>query len=284
MNIVALDVGGTKLAAAYLSNRVLRQRIEVATAADLGPDAVIDQMVQSVSVLPQATALAVACTGRVHGGLVTALNLQIMPGWTNIALHHHLERRTGLPVTLVNDADAAAYGEARLGAGQSAQSLLFVTISTGVGAGLILNGQLLTSASGIHSDFGYLRTPSGETIEAVAGGRALAQWMSAHHQTGGARQLVDWSRTNVQASERLDLAVSSLVRGFGDVRVLTGVETVVVGGSVGLNPEVFRRLQYAVNLQPEMYRVHLAPAALGPDAGLYGAALLAELGPTLLHL
>ncbi|MGY2896212.1 ROK family protein [Deinococcus sp. UYEF24] len=220
-----------------------------------------------------------------------------MPGWTDVPLREELGRRTGRPVTVLNDADAAAYGEARLGAGQGLPSMMFVTVSTGVGAGIVLNGHLLQSASGIHADFGFLRAVNGgmgngsrrnsagenngageggETIEALSGGRALERWTRQHGGTGGAAQLIEWAASDAQAEARLDLAVTTLVRGFGDVRVMTGVENVVIGGGVGLNPEFFRRLQVCALEQPDLYRVRLRAAVLGVDAGLYGAALFAE--------
>ena len=279
MNIIAVDLGGTKLSAALVTDRVIRCRAEVPTAAEEGPQAVIRRMVNLIQKLTgwkQAGCLSVAATGRVHGGRVSALNLAAMPGWTDIGLQEELRRQTGRPVTLLNDADAAALGEARLGAGQGLHAMMFVTVSTGVGAGIVLDGTLLQSPSGIHADFGYLHAEDGETIEALSSGRALEQWTRQRGGDGGAAQLIGWAARNPAAATRLDQAVSALVRGFGDVRVMMGVEDVVIGGSVGLNPEFFRRLQLCALKQPELYRVRLRTAVLGSDAGLYGAALAAE--------
>lgn len=279
MKVLAVDLGGTKLSAALVTDRVIHCRAEVPTAAEEGPQAVIERMVRLVQTLPgwdQAEGLAVAATGRVHGGRVSALNLAAMPGWTDIGLQEELRRQTGRPVTLLNDADAAAFGEARLGAGQGLSAIMFVTVSTGVGAGIVLDGRLLQSASGIHADFGYLHAGNGETIEALSGGRALDQWTRQRGGDGGTAQLIAWADRSPEAAARLDLAVATLVRGFGDVRVMVGVEDVVIGGSVGLNPEFFRRLQLCTLKQPELYRVRLRAAVLGNDAGLYGAALSAE--------
>ncbi|WP_407571872.1 ROK family protein [Deinococcus altitudinis] len=299
MTIVALDLGGTKLSAALLVDRTIRHRTVAPTAARQGPAAVTDQMVRLVQDLPgweQAERLAVAATGRVHGGRVSALNLSTMPGWTDVPLQEELSRRVGRPVTVLNDADAAAYGEAHLGAGQGLASMMFVTVSTGVGAGIVLNGQLLQSASGVHADFGYLRAGNGSsghgdredetvedgagedgnTIEALSGGRALERWTRRHGGTGGAAQLIGWAAGDARAEARLQLAVTTLIRGFGDVRVMTGVEDVVIGGSVGLNPEFFRRLEVCALDQPDLYRVRLRAAVLGADAGLHGAALFTQ--------
>ena len=282
MNTIAVDLGGTKLSAALVSDRVIRCRAEVPTAASQGPPAVIERMVDLIQKLPgwdQAGRLGVAATGRVHGGRVSALNLAAMPGWTDIGLQEELRRRTGRPVTLLNDADAAALGEARLGAGQGLRAMMFVTVSTGVGAGVVLDGTLLQSPSGIHADFGYLHAGSEETIEALSSGRSLEQWTRQRGGDGGAAQLIECAAGNPEVVARLDQAVSALVRGFGDVRVMMGVQDVVIGGSVGLNPEFFGRLQVSAQAQPELYRVRLRPAMLGSDAGLYGAALFAEERP-----
>ena len=238
------------------------------------------QMVRLVRELPgaaRAEHLAVAATGRVRQGVVSALNLETMPGWTGIDLQAELAERTGLPVTVLNDADAAALGEAWLGAGLGLSAMMFVTVSTGVGAGIVLDGQLLQSASGVHADFGYLRAGNGETTESLAGGRALEQWTRQRGGSGGAAQLIGWALNgNAAAAQRLERAVSALVRGFGEVRVMTGIEDVVIGGSVGLNLEFFRRLHTCAQGQPELYRIQVRAAQLGADAGLYGAALFAE--------
>lgn len=278
---IAVDLGGTKLAVAHVVDGKIGFRLEQPTAAPLGPAAVTGQIVRMVEEARQRGAgdvarLGVAATGRVHGGRVTALNLETMPGWTDVPLHDDLQRLTHLPTTLVNDADAAALAEARLGAGQGAAAMMFVTVSTGVGAGIVLNGELLQSASGIHADFGYLRTETGETVEEVCGGRALERWNVSHGGQGGARQLIGRAQSEPQAAARLDQAALALVRGFGAVRVLTGIENVVIGGSVGLNPLFLDRLRHRAQAEKILYRVNIHAAALGADAGLYGAALFAS--------
>ena len=280
MTVIAVDLGGTKLAVARVEHGVVLDRREVPTSADRTPAAVIEQIVEQIGALPPgvpATRLAVAATGRVHGGRVTALNQSTMPGWVDVNLQETLERLTGLSTVVINDADAAALAESKRGAGQHADAMLFVTVSTGIGAGAVLNGQLLQSASGIHADFGFLRTADGlSTIEDVAGGRPLERWMHQHRGNGGAAQLVSLADHEPQAAARLHLAVDALVRGFGDVRVMLGTEDVVIGGSVGLNPVFFAALSGKCAVQPDLYRVRPQRALLGADAGLHGAALFAE--------
>ena len=200
-----------------------------------------------------------------------------MPGWTDILLAAELAAQSGLPITVLNDADADAFGEARLGAGQASGNMMFVTVSTGVGAGIVLDGRLLQAESGLHAEFGLLRVEENQTTEDVAGGRALERWTREHGGTGGAARLIMWAQGgNAAAAERLERAVSALVRGFGEARVLTGLEDVVIGGSVGLNPEFYRRLRASAETQQGRSRVHLRPALLGAEAGLIGAAEYVE--------
>jgi N-acylmannosamine kinase len=278
MKVVSVDLGGTKLAAALIEQRVILQRLEVPTASQLGPEGVNDQIANLIrSLVPagETVQVAVAATERVQHGRVTALNSLTMPGWTDIDLPLALQRRTGLRATVLNDADAAALGEAKLGAGLGSDAVMFVTVSSGIGVGVVLNGELLRSISGLQADLGYLRLSGGATVEELAGGRALERWVHEHGGTGGAAQLIRWAAERPAAADRLALAVRTLVWAFGQARVLTGIDDVVVGGSVGLNPVFFQALKIGAEAEPDLYRVRLHTARLGADAGLYGAALFA---------
>lgn len=118
--MAALDMGGTRLAAALAQGGQLAHRCQAATLPDRRPEAMLEAVLDLLEpLLPQAKALAVAATGTVYEGRVTAPNQQTLP-WVDVDLQGLLSRHAGLPVFVLNDADA--WGEARYGAGRGVQN------------------------------------------------------------------------------------------------------------------------------------------------------------------
>lgn len=277
---ITVDLGGTKISVALVTDGTLQHRTVLATPEERRPDAIVAVLTPLLQSLRAqgGSRIAVATTGRVHGGRVTALNSSTMPGWTEFDFQRALEVALGLPTLILNDADAAAYAEAVIGAGQHLSDFLFMTVSTGIGAGLILKRQLFRSPSGLHADVGFMRSQMGVPLEYLAGGRALDAWAKEHgHQDGARGLLLAADRPGVEA-EYLNQVIQPLVTCLGDVRVLLGIDHLILGGSVGLNPVFRSALMKALQEQPPLYRLELHAAALGADAGLYGAALYAEAG------
>jgi predicted NBD/HSP70 family sugar kinase len=216
-----------------------------------GPDAVLPSVITAArSVLPSTDAaplfgVAVGFPGPVAPDRATLGEQTMMRGWDGVDLASALRTAFGVPVLVENDANAMAYGEhvARLRAGESrAESLLVVKVSTGIGAGLIVNGALHRGASGGAGELGHVRLPGTSALctcglrgclGAVAGGRALLRRLRA-------RRLADVARY----AEAGDAAVLAAVRDAGAHvgAVLAGVVTMVdphavlLGGELGRLP------------------------------------------------
>jgi predicted NBD/HSP70 family sugar kinase len=174
---LALDLGGTKTSAALVRGRVAAERRVAPTPAQEGPEAVVEAAVGLLAPwLDRADAVCVAATGHVRGGTVSAINRATMPGWDEFPLAAALEARCGRPVRLVNDAHAAAWGEARFGAGRGVDDFAFVTVSTGVGGGLVAGGRLLLGARGLAGHLGFWRGAGGgaTAADAAATGAVLS--------------------------------------------------------------------------------------------------------------
>lgn len=257
--ILALDMGGTKLAAALLEHGRVLERRQMPTPADRSPEAVVRAMLELLRpLLPKAKALGVAATGSVREGRVTAPNQQTLP-WKDVDLQRMLLEATALPTFVLNDADAAAWGEAQYGAGRGVKNFLFVTVSTGVGSGLILQGNLLEG-----SELGFTRLENGGFLEHAASGTALDQWAKSQGWQGAA-DVMSRIDSNPEAAEVLDQSVRALAYKLEDLRVVLSLERVVIGGGLGLAVGYIERLRGFVGLE-------VLPAALGVDAGLVGAA------------
>jgi predicted NBD/HSP70 family sugar kinase len=279
MTRVAVDLGGTKVAVARVDGARVLERREAPTPAAAGPEAVVDAVVALLAGWPVADGLAVAATGRVVDGVVHAVNRATLPGWEGFPLAGALGDRLGAPAFVANDAQAAAWGEHRFGAGAGLEDLLFVTVSTGVGAGVVAAGRLVTGARGLAGHLGFVRGAVGEGfLEAHASGVAIAR--AGAVALGGApttREVVAAADAgDPRAARVVDDAVAALARALVDVRWLLDPARVAVGGSVGLAPSYLPRLRAALaRLEPEAAPWDVVPATLGRDAGLIGVADLA---------
>lgn len=284
---LALDLGGTKTSAALVSgDRVLERRV-APTPVQEGPEAVVEAAADLLApFLHRADAVCVAATGHVRGGTVSAVNRATMPGWDEFPLAAALTARCGRPVWLVNDAHAAAWGEARFGAGRGVPDFAFVTVSTGVGAGLVAGGRLLLGARGLAGHLGFWRgaapAAGDPVLEHVASGSAIARAGSAAlGRPLTTREVFTAAEAGDPAADAVvEAAIDRLAAALVDLRWLVDPARVAIGGSVGLAPGYLARLRDALALRGPENPLSVVAAELGGDAGLLGAAdLLGDDGP-----
>lgn len=304
--IVALDIGGTKISAGvFRPDGVMRTRSEAPTEARQGPDAVVERICRTIR---EALALAgeetpeaigVACPGPLspsRGEVIFAPTL----GWRNLPITRRISQQFDCPVILENDANAAAYGEYRLGAGRGSSSLAYLTVSTGVGCGLVLDGKILQGFHESAGEFGHLNVvPEGGRpclcgrtgcLEAYASGTgiaAMARERMKIEPTALSQYASVTAREVAQCAQEGDAlclsiyreAGEKLGRGIAALQMLVDIECVVLGGSVVhafdlFAPSLVRTVE-ALSYWGAESEKWLRKARLAPDAGLVGAALLA---------
>lgn len=284
----AVDLGGTKTAAARFEAGHIVARVQRATDPALLPEAQVQAMAGLLDGLgwTSNSMLGVAVAGRVgRDGRWWAVNrstLTTIDGVDLVALlRSHLGR--GWPV---NDAAAATLGEASLGAGRGVDRLAYLTVSTGVGGGLLLDGVLQSSADGLAGHLGFASSPlatglcgSGRsaTVESVAAGRAIAQAAAdAGHQGMDARAVFAAADDGAAWADRIiDRSAQAIARLAADLRTMLAIDAVVLGGSIGLAPGYAGRVQAHLAQEPDLFRPALHLAALGQDSALHGALVLA---------
>lgn len=284
----AVDLGGTKTAVARFEAGRMVARVQRPT----DPSAPPERQVAAMAALLDATGwqggapLGVAVAGRVgRDGRWWAVNRGTLAAIDGVDLAALLHQRLGRGVP-VNDAAAAALGEARFGAGAGADRLAYLTVSTGVGGGLVLDGVLQASADGLAGHLGFASSPLGAaacgsgrraTVESVAGGRAIAQAADiAGHPGHDARAVfaaaeggADWAGRIVARS------AEAIARLAADMRAVLAIERVVIGGSIGLAPGYAARVAACLAQEPDLFRPALRLASLGHDSALFGALSLA---------
>ena len=228
--------------------------------------------------------------------------------WRDEPLRADLEKRIDLPVVVENDANAAAWGEFTFGAGEDVQDTLLVTVGTGVGGGIVLNGQLHRGAFGVAAEIGHMRVvPDGRICgcgnqgcwEQYASGTALVRDTKEQAREGSliARSLVDRAGGVERSADRSSprrpgtgtpspaSSSPSLGRWLGEgIASLTAVldpAVVVIGGGVSEAGDLLLepiRAHFRANLTGRHYRPELEvrAALLGNKAGMIGAADLAR--------
>lgn len=309
--LLALDFGGTKLSAALIvsgSPRWQDRRRTFTTAEVTAEDdrRIMWQMARDLLQGRSPAAIGVSFGGPVdyHRGLVRLSHH--VPGWEEIPLGRLLQETFDAPVSVDNDANVAALGEQRFGAGSGFQHLLYVTVSTGVGGGWILNGRPWRGAQGLAGEIGHtVVDPRGPRclcgkrgcVERLASGPYMVQdarqrLREQPHQgavlrrlSGGDLQAIDGALLSeaaaagdVLAQEILDRGAWALGVGIGNAVNLVNPQRVVLGGGVTkAGSRWWRRVREAVNavILPE-FEVQIVPAELGDDAPLWGAVALAQ--------
>ncbi len=296
---IGIDLGGTELRAALIGpDGTLRARRQTATDAKGGPQAVIAQMLALIAGLGTdgVQGIGIAAPGPLDPIAGICIAPPTLEGWRDVPLAALLAERTGLPTRLENDANAAALGEHRAGAGRGLAHLVYVTISTGIGGGVIEQHRLLHGRRGMAAEIGHMTlVADGPPCvcggrgcwEALASGPALAQ-AAAQAIAGGAPtalRLPVTARDVAEAARSGDALALDLLRrearwlglGFANLLHLYSPEAIIAGGGLSaalamMLPEILATLHSAA--MPAYHGAQVLPAALGPDAGLVGAACL----------
>ena len=291
--VVGVDVGGTKIAVAVLEGDGLGRPVTHRTDTS-SPDALVDQLVEVIGEAGEASAVGVAVPSVVDfesGRVRASVNVPL----ADIALREVLQERTGMPVYVDNDATCAALAEAYDSDGALVAShLVMLTIGTGVGGGIVINGRVYRGATGAAAEIGHTiigadlsRAPFDEgddfprpgSLEALAAGSTLTQIAREHGIPDG--QTV---RLALEGDEAACAAIELLGRrlGVGIANVINTFDPdlVVVGGGISAAGDLLlapaREEAARFTLTGVGTRTQICAARYGPEAGVRGAALLAR--------
>ncbi len=304
---IGVDVGGTQVRAALVDSAgLVHRRGAVRTDTKGGPSAVVAQIAQLVAEvaggldLKTLAGVGVCAPGPLDGPAGVVLNIPTLPGWVDVPISAWLAESLGVEVILENDGISAAIGEWHFGAGRGLSDFVYVTVSTGIGGGVVSDGHVLRGRRGMAGHLGHMTTaPEGEVCscgnrgcwEAQASGTALAQMARrlATGQSGSAlarigesmdaRHVIDAARAGDELANEL-VAREARLLGIGIVNLLHMYSpmAVVMGGGVSngfdlLHPGIVQQVRERALLA---YRdVPIVAAQLEQNAGLVGAACLA---------
>jgi len=297
--IGAVDIGGTKIAVGMIADngRVL-SRLESPTDAPGGYPKALKGMATMLRETASAaeckiTGIGIGSTGPVDPISGEFGEVNFFPEWKGENPVRDLQQEFGVSVAMENDADAAALAEFGWGAGKHKRRLIYVTVGTGIGSGVILDGHLYRGVDGAHPEIGHhLIDPSGPACvcgfrgcwESLAAGPAMVSWVQKnalpdypHLANLTAKRICELA---VEADKVASLAVEReayyLGLGLANLVTLFAPDSIVLGGSVMKSAVLFMEgirkvITRSCRLVP-FEKTELVPASLGEDANLIGAA------------
>lgn len=299
---IAVDLGGTQLRAAVVDaeGRMLARSAEPARALE-GPKAVVDQIAALVSKVGTATdrsnviGAGVCSPGPIDTIRGVGLGIPTFPGFEGFPFRRALEEALGLPVALDNDGICAAIGEWRMGAGRGYDNIVYATVSTGIGGGVIAGGRVLRGHRGIAGHVGHMSiVVDGELclcgcrgcFEAYASGSSFtARAIAVAERTPGALPSPVNAQSVFAAAREGNQVALRLIReeehflgqGFANLLHLYSPEVLIMGGGMSSQFDMMKDgivARMRASSMPAYRDVPLVKAALGGDSGILGAAAL----------
>jgi glucokinase len=313
--VVAVDIGGSKMIVALFSGEGRMLAIKVLpTLAQEGVDSAIERLCSMINEIlsgnnlspSECGAICIASAGAVDTvrGVVETASPHL-PGWTNIPLADIIYKRMGVPTYLINDASAAALGEQRYGVGKGIKNLVLLTLGTGIGGGIIIDGKLYLGTHTAAGELGHMTVQEGGPkcgcgkngcLEIFASGTDIARYARERIRNGEKSSLID------SVGEELDKITSEMVGkaaqngdklskdiiakaayylGIGLVNIVNAFdpEMVIIGGGMSALGDMLigtgRRMVAAQAFSKSARKTSIVIGKLGNEAGVYGTAAYA---------
>ena len=286
--VIGIDLGGTAIKLGrFAEDGTCLQLLSVATPQPATPEAVVEVMVDALAQLDptrQSIAIGVGTPGPADAtGRIARVAINLA-NWHDVPLADWLEAKTGLPTVLANDANCAGLGEAWLGGGRRFHDLILLTLGTGVGGAIILDGKLFVGHQGAGGELGLITfNPDGPACNSGNQG-SLEQYVSVpaiRRRTGlEPAQLGALAKAgNTDALTFWQSYGKDLGAGLASLIYILTPEAIIIGGGVSASAEFFfpavqAEIQRRV-LPSSRAGIQLLPAQLGNQAGMVGAAKLA---------
>ncbi len=301
--VIGVDIGGTnlRLALADMTGSVVG-RWTASTVGISDPQPVVSLICDGVDALlkeaclPQESlrALAVGAPGITDTDQGIVMATSYLLGWQNVPLRALLEARLRIPVAVENDVNAAALGESRAGAARGVSDFVFLAIGTGIGAGIVLNGQLFRGKEWIAGEVGYMLVPGvsetpvepgmpGALEDAVGGEGVKEQWRRCWSESktrlpkdARATEIFDHAlEGNPLAQEVLQFSARTLAYAIYNVSLVLSCQLFVLGGGVGQHPALCETTRRFLDQRRTPAHLQVVPSKLGAEAQLTGAIFLA---------
>lgn len=312
--LIGVDLGGTNMRMGMVtSDGRMVHRLILPTRVTLGLDKVVERIIKAIqevinqTIVPgnQIKGIGIGSPGTIDiqsGIIISSPNF---PKWKQVPLKHMIEEKLSIPTFMDNDANAFAFGEKWVGAGKEVQSLVCLTLGTGVGGGIILNGRIWHGADGMAAEIGHMTVlPDGlkcncgnyGCLESYASASSIVRRVCNAIQSGKLTMVLDYAKGNLEnitsdlvyqaALKGDELAIhimnetaTFLGIGIANLINLLNPEMIVVGGGLTnawdiIYPVTLKEVQKRA-LSEMAKRVKIVRASLGDNSGIIGAAGIA---------
>lgn len=303
-HVVGIDIGGTNLRLALADSAgAIVARWSASTTGTHSAQSVVALMLKGIDHLLQEAglsrntlrAVAVGAPGitNVEEGVIIATSYLL--GWRDVPLRDMLETALGVPAAIDNDVNLAAFGESWIGAAQGVQDFVFFAIGTGIGAGIVLHGNLFYGMRWTAGEIGYMLVPgvtlepgaqdTPGALELLVGGQGIRnQWQKMWDKSKTqlpkdltATQIFDEALNNgdTLAQAILQQSARAIAYAIYNISLILSCPLFVLGGSVGLHPALVNAIRSILEERNGRALPEIKQSALGADAQLAGAILLA---------
>ncbi len=293
MSVIAIDIGGTEIKYGLVS---LRGEVifssSLLTEASKGVEQLLEKIFKIVEELKNEKVLgiAVSATGQIDGTIGKVVGgTNLIPGWIGTNLVEILEERYKIPAVLENDVNCAALGEMWMGAAKGKENFLCLTIGTGIGGGIVLNGELLRGENSVAAEFGHIQIVK-NGIQCECGKKGCYQGYASttallrlsKEKTGkklNGKEIFDEVHKNsMEYKEIVDEWVDYFTDGLATLVYIFNPSLIVIGGGVSKQGEFLKSI-FEKSLEKKVMKNYLdileiKMAERGNDAGMLGATYL----------
>ncbi|WP_432205431.1 ROK family protein (plasmid) [Cetobacterium somerae] len=293
MNIIAIDIGGTEIKYGLVTERgEVKFSSSLATEASKGVEQLLDKIYSIVGELKdkETLGIAVSATGQIDGlaGKVVG-GTNLIPGWIGTDLVKILEEKYSLPAVLENDVNCAALGEMWMGAAKNRKNFLCLTIGTGIGGGIVLDGKLLRGESSVAAEFGHIQiVKNGEKCGCGSTGcyqsyaSTTALLKLAERKLGkklnGKKIFDEVHKNNLEYKKVLDEWADYFTDGLAILIYIFNPSLIVIGGGVSKQgsflKDIFQKSLETKVMKNYLNILEMKMAERGNDAGMLGASYL----------
>jgi len=210
--VIGVDLGGTQMRTAVLRGATLLSRVGLLTGENPTPDRIIPRiynaieqaLIEAHTTLDQIAGIGIGAPGPLDNRTGIVFAPPNLPGWDRVPLRDIFQEHFKIPIFVENDANAAGLGEYMFGAGRGSKDMVYLTVSTGIGGGVIINGQIMEGASGTAAELGHMTIDwQGERcncgnigcLEYLASGTAIARMANEAIAAGQGAELLAFART-----------------------------------------------------------------------------------------
>ena len=289
MKILVFDIGGTSIKYGVCIDDQLQDVKETPTNASLGGRHIVETLISLIKEQSDYDAIGISTAGQVNSkeGFIIYAN-QNIPNYTGTQIKKELEELFDVPVTVENDVNAAAMGEAIYGAGKDYKQFLMLTYGTGVGGATVTDKEVYYGSSYSASEFGAIITHSDVRLagndyfdgcyEKYASTTGLVKMaMEYNPELNNGRKIFE-NLDDPKVNEILDRWVDEIMLGLATLTHIYNPPCIILGGGIMVQPLIMRKIEEKKSrfIMPSFAHVNLIPASLGNSAGLLGANYLAN--------